>query len=487
MRSGFTRVATTIRLATRRTTALASATAISLALTASTMHGAAAAPSVPIVALPAYQVSLFAKGTTDYSNPDSIIQDGQHVFIDYQNVTAKDGSDNKSSTVVEYNLDGTVVRTFSVRGHSDGMRMNPADHLLWTTSNEDGNPVLHTINTNTGVVTAYQFSGAPHSGGYDDLAFLGGQVYVAASNPTVNAAGVNVFPAIDRITLQGNTVQLTPVLMGDATATDTTTNSSVTLNEVDPDSMTIDPQGNLVLVNQAGNELVTLQNPCTAQQTVSRIPTGTQLDDTVWVTAAQGNLYVVDGKQNATYIIRSNFTPGTIFTEMPSDSGVGGAVGTLDPKTGFITPIAIGFKHPTGMLFVPDTRPATPVVGTAVCAASAQGPVTAELQSSNSGTLAGNAGGSFAYYQISNPTATPFTLTLGDGAFDTTQAHRFGFNVYQNGNQIASATAQGKGSGDAVDNSNATAAVTARASAGPVLIQVFNYGTSTVPFTLTKS
>jgi hypothetical protein len=121
--------------------------------------------------------------------------------------------------------------------------------------------------------------------------------------------------------------------------------------------MTVNPQGDLVLVDQSGMELVFLHNPCTAQQTVTRVPVGTALDDTVWATAAQGRLFVVDGAQNAVYTLRSNFTPGTVFTEMPSDSTIKSAVGTVDLSTGFVTPIAVGFGSPTGLLFVPDNMP----------------------------------------------------------------------------------------------------------------------------------
>jgi hypothetical protein len=59
----------------------------------------------------------------------------------------------------------------------------------------------------------------------------------------------------------------------------------------------------------------------------------------------------VDGPANAIYQVRGAFTAGTVFTEAPSDSGVAGFVGTVDLKTGTITPIAIGFKSPTGLLF----------------------------------------------------------------------------------------------------------------------------------------
>ncbi len=37
-----------------------------------------------------YSVSVFAKGSGARSNPDSIVVDGQNVYVGYQNVTAKE-------------------------------------------------------------------------------------------------------------------------------------------------------------------------------------------------------------------------------------------------------------------------------------------------------------------------------------------------------------------------------------------------------------
>ena len=205
-------------------------------------------------------------------------------------------------------------------------------------------------------MTPYTFPATPHSGGYDDVYFLNGKAFIAASNPTLDKDGNNPYPAVDQISLSNSKVTLTPVLMGNAKATDNTTSpaSTVTLNLTDPDSLSTDNKGNLVLVSQADAALIMIGNPSTAQQTVSRIPVGTQLDDTVWATSASGSLLVSDGKTGQTYWIKSDkFVPGTIYTEMPSDSGVAGTLGTVDPSTGIITPIAIGFGSPTGMLFVP--------------------------------------------------------------------------------------------------------------------------------------
>lgn len=306
-----------------------------------------------LAALSGYQVSLFARQPSGTTGPDSLVVDNGFVYIDYQNTTAKDCTDKNTSTVVQYDMNGKMLKTYTVPGHSDGMRADPSTHVLWVTSCEDGNPKFVTINPTSGTVTPYTFpQPTPHGGGYDDLCFLNGMTFIAASNPNLNSAGVNVFPAIDKITLSNGKVNLTPVLMGNATATDLIAKSKVQLNLIDPDSMAVDAKGELVLVNQAGSQLVFLQNPGTPQQTVTSVPVGDQLDDTVWAPSSPGRLLVTDGTIGTTYWISAH--PGTVYTQAPDDSGTVGFVGVIDMSTGFVTPVVIGFAKATGMLFVPN-------------------------------------------------------------------------------------------------------------------------------------
>ncbi|HZC80401.1 MAG TPA: hypothetical protein VE222_01575, partial [Nitrospiraceae bacterium] len=263
-----------------------------------------------IAALEGYSVRVWAGPDSRFTNPDSIEIDGDHVWVGYQNVTAKDGTDGKSSTVVEYDAGGKVIHTYSVLGHCDGLRVDPATHRVWASSNEDGNPRLVSIDPATGKITAYSFpSPTAHGGGFDDMAFVGGKMFIAASNPTLDASGVNVFPAVDAVTFSGHNVVLTPVLYGNATAIDSMSGSQVTLNEIDPDSMTLDAAGNLVLVNQAGSELVFIHNPGTSTQTVTRTLVGTQLEDTIFIGSTRqgknGTFLLVDGTTNTIYSIRA--------------------------------------------------------------------------------------------------------------------------------------------------------------------------------------
>jgi hypothetical protein len=314
-----------------------------------------------VAALPGYTVSIFTQQDSRLAvtAPDSIAVDGQKVFIDYQNVTAKDctdqtGSAAPTSTVVEYDMNGNILGHWSVAGHSDGMRIDPTTHLIWTTSCEDGNPKFATIDPATGTVTPYTFPPTPHRGGFDDLYFVNGSAFIAASNPTLDSNGGNPNPAIDQITIANGKVSLTPVLKGNATAADLLNNNApVGLTLTDPDSMSVDNKGQLVLVSQGDSELIFINAPGTPQQKVSRMAVGTQLEDTVWP-SGPGRLLVVDGG-GITYWISGTFNAGDVYTQAPNDSGIDNFVATINMTTGFETPIAIGFQKATGLAFVPTS------------------------------------------------------------------------------------------------------------------------------------
>lgn len=159
-------------------------------------------------------MSVFAGPSQHYTNPDSIVVAGGTVFVGYQNTTSKTGGDHRSSTgtIVEYSPSGQVQKTFSVLGHNDGLRLDPATHMLWAMSDEDGNPVLTTIDPASGRTLQYRFPKTMHGGGHDDIVFLNGVAYVSASNPTTTN-GVNTSVAIVAVTL-GSAGQATvrPVL-----------------------------------------------------------------------------------------------------------------------------------------------------------------------------------------------------------------------------------------------------------------------------------
>lgn len=236
-------------------------------------------------------------------------------------------------------------------GHShtdEGSRRVTIEHP------RDGGAVLTIIDPTSSTPTPITLPSTPHGGGLDDLAFVGGSTYVALSAPTLDASGTNVFPAVDKITVSGNAATLVPVLMGNAKATDALAKTDTTLNLTDPDCLTVDAQGDLVLVSQGDSVLISIQKPGADTQKVVKTPIGNQEDDTVWATSSSGRLFVTDGAKNVIYTIKWSGSMGTVFTEAPNDSGVVGFVGTVDTTTGFITPIVTGMGKPTGLIFVPD-------------------------------------------------------------------------------------------------------------------------------------
>lgn len=356
------------------------------------------APAFAYTLVPGYTGSTFVTGGS-LTGPDPIVINGHDTYLAYQNVTSKTGGDGKSSTVVHYH-DTAIVATYDILGHCDGLRQNPLDGKLWATVNEDGNPVLYVIDPVGGTTTSYLFSPDPattHGGGFDDILFTSdGTAYIAHSAPTHDP---NSHPALSRVTLVGTKAKLTTVLMGNAPAKDIANGSTVTLNLQDPDSLTLDPQGDIVLVDQGDSQVIFVRNPGKGSQAVFRLSVGTQLDDTIWA-AGPGRLFVVDGKANATYILHTDAGTGTLFTSTPNDSSVPGIVGTVavnfpdptlpgsSPSTlGNVTPVGVGFSKPTGLWWVPDSA-----VGPVIAAATPSPSAAPGLPTAGSGAASGGQG-----------------------------------------------------------------------------------------------
>jgi hypothetical protein len=301
-----------------------------------------------------YTVSTFASGVAGVSfAPDSIAVLDSHIFIGYGNAAAPGGGDGKSSTVVEYKRNGDVVKTYSVVGHNDGLRVNPQTKQLWAMQNEDGNPNLVIIDPTTGTQTVYTFGPTAHGGGYDDIAFRGNDVFFSASNPANNP---NHGPAVVKGTISGSVVNVSEVLNASAIATNIPSDTPVTLNLQDPDSMIFNPLGDLVLESQADAELVVVHHLGFTDQGVYRLKltlqgAAVQVDDTVFATASHGTILVSDRDAGAAGIIyaisKDIFSPGAAYSATPT------SVGHLNFDNGVITNVVTGMVSPHGMAFVP--------------------------------------------------------------------------------------------------------------------------------------
>jgi len=317
-----------------------------------------------LIAAPAttapYSLSVFAVSGIHngiaYSQPDSIVQWKDSILVGFQNHVAKDGTDGKSSTIVQYSLSGQPQSFFSVPGHNDGLRV-VGENDLWCLQNEDANPNLVVIDLDSGARKLYTFPTPPHGGGYDDIAVQNGQVFLTASNPMSDP---NSSPALVLATLHGNMVWLDPVLYGNAPAFDIPTGAPKTLNLQDPDSLTVDPRGNIVLNRQADAELIFIRNALSKQPLVGVLSItvagggSTTLDDTAFVPNPHAYMLFSDVQGGTIYRIDNHqfgFEPGTAY----STSDTVGFVAELSLDNGVVTPIATGFGSTRGLIFVTPT------------------------------------------------------------------------------------------------------------------------------------
>jgi hypothetical protein len=303
-----------------------------------------------VTALPPYSVSVFAKSLLGvYFQPDSIAAVDGHIYIGFGNNVSTTGGDGKSSTIVEYDQNGNVLNTYNVLGHNDGLKVNPKTGDLWAMQNEDGNPNLVILNPKNGNMKVYTFGPTPHGGGYDDIVFVGDDVYFSASNPANNP---NTKPAIVRAEFHGSVINVASILLGTAIATDIPTESLVALNLQDPDSMTLDEFGNIVLDSQADGELIIVERPGSADQAVWHLGltldgASTQIDDTVFARSAHGRILVSDRDGETIYSVTKDiFPPRVAYSATPT------SVGELDMETGIITNAVTGMVSPHGMMFL---------------------------------------------------------------------------------------------------------------------------------------
>ena len=324
----------------------------------------------PTSTSPDYSVAVFANAPTGLTGPDSITSFQGTIWVGYQNKTQPTGGGGDSD-IVQFDPTGKVLKDYKVKGRNDGLKYNPFDGKIYALQNEDGNPYLTLIDPVTGTMTNYKYSTPPaHGGGYDDIVFLNGQIFISASNPNLQPPatnppfGQNIYPSVVKATLvAGNQIDVSPVEMGNDTLTDVTTGASVVSAQSDPDSLKVDPSGNVVLDSQQDGDLIFLNGPGFPNQVGYRLhlssssTTQVTVDDTVFPTQAAGTIYVADTPANIVYAITSKvFPPNSAFT---SASDTNNYEGRIDLQTGNITPIITGLQGPHGALFVsafPEVR-----------------------------------------------------------------------------------------------------------------------------------
>lgn len=337
---------------------------VALGAGAALLLGAKQAVAAPVAIHPYTLTALTVTPPAGATQPDdlAVSADGLKLWVGYGNgvdTTGKGGP----STLVEYNLStGAVLRNISIPGHLDGLKINPTTNEVWATENEDANPTLTVVNRKNGDFKTYTFKPALISGGMDDLAFAGPDskdVFIVTSSQ----ASIGL-PVIVRISgpLKTRTA-VSSILTGNpATVWNVVANATETTDMIgDPDSMTRDPAGELVLDNRTDKSLYIVRTPGSPNQ-VLRVPltlsgTPVEVNDTIFTTSATtgqsstaGIIYITDTTANKIYALtKPYFSSNEVYTA----ANVVNDVGLVDLNTGAVTPVVTGFAGVHGLAFSP--------------------------------------------------------------------------------------------------------------------------------------
>ena len=316
--------------------------------------------------------SVFATGTGGATQPDSLsLGRNGSLWAEYGNGADSAGAGG-SSTIVEYSAKGKVEHTYTIAGLADGLKIDPATGMVFVLQNNDGNATLSLIDPKTGDVTgplSYAVTSATR--GYDDVAFLHGQVYLSYTNPTGSGD-----PVLQRL-LNGNmpigALTTSTILADGATGFDLSTGQAgqpIPLSDID--SLKSTPAGGLVLTSEADNAFTLISNPGTKAQSerfvqLSNLPAGSALDDVIIPTSSSGTFYV---SNSATNQILAYKVSGLNTSD--AYASVGTEVVQVDLQTGAETPLIAGLSGAHGLAFKPAAVAGPVVRSTSIFAVGAE-------------------------------------------------------------------------------------------------------------------
>jgi hypothetical protein len=320
-------------------------------------------------AAPTASSSVFATGgPVGGTQPDSVTTGDGSVWIEYGNGADSTGASG-ASTIVQYSPGGAVQHTYTVSGLVDGLKFNPVTGKVWALQNNDGNATLSIIDPTTHTVSAPLQYGPPYvygptSGrGYDDVAFLGGKVYLSYTNPSSSTD-----PVLQMLNNGNNPT-------GTLTTTTILTAAQTGISSPDIDSLKSTPSDGLVLTSEGDgpttqNPIGTftlIANPGAKNQTVTNVPVkdasgalSEGMDDVLFPGVTQGTLFATDTKTNKVYEVRlTGLDPSAPIVAFNGGS-IGGfnEVAVVNPLTGVVeTPILTGLSSPHGLDFIPFAVP----------------------------------------------------------------------------------------------------------------------------------
>jgi hypothetical protein len=303
-------------------------------------------------------ISTFATGAdpaVKATGPDSITVGGGFVWVSYTNGADSTGASG-NSTVVQYDMNGGVHKTFSIPGSVDGLKIEPETGLVWALQNQDGNSTLTLIDPKTEKASAplnYQVKSSTR--GYDDVVFRDGQIFLSYTNPNVSTD-----PTIQRLENRTSPLIVTPVLTMGATGVNLATDkANQPTSQSDPDSLKLTPGGGLMLTSGADGQLIFVLNSEDEHSKVAflslldpKLAPVSGLDDAVFATSGAGTFYLTDTGNNRVLKIEvEGIASGTLYACVGSLN----ELGKVNLETGVVTSVVNSLKAPHGLVFVPKS------------------------------------------------------------------------------------------------------------------------------------
>ena len=327
-------------------------------------HGVGFIPDAPIGLPTIGDVTQFGVTPAGLKSPDSITIGGNSLFAVFGNGADSTGLSG-SSTIIQYDLSGKVQFSYTVAGSVDGLKFNPVTGQVWALQNQDGNSKLSVIDPIAhSVSAAYQYANASATRGFDDVVFKGTRVFLSYTH----AAAANDATIVELVGGQaalqsGSPLMTTPVLTFGATSVDTTTGIVGNVPQIDPDSLKVAQNGDLIFSSGDGGVIIDVKRPGEVSQSVSFTPIkgvtagAAGLDDVIMPVSSAGTFYVADASGNR--IATFHATGLNTNDYYGSVGGAQNAFGQIDPTTGAFTALVSninesGFGSPHGLTFVAD-------------------------------------------------------------------------------------------------------------------------------------
>jgi hypothetical protein len=300
-------------------------------------------------------VHILASAPALSSAPDSITIGGGSIWVEYGNGSSSSGGG--TSTVVQYSMQGQVENTYTAAGLADGLKYDAATGNVWVLNNNDDNSTLQFINPATQQISGVLTYGSPYvyggGRGFDDVVFDGNRVFLSETNPSTTGD-----PVIVQL-LNGQapfgTLQTASILrFGDTGTNMVTGQTNQQLPMMDPDSLKLLPNGELLLTGEADGAYIFVKNPGTPQQTESfvNLPAGDIPDDAIMPTSRSGTFYISNqGSNNIVGVTVTGLDTHDLYADIANKN----ELVQIDPMTGAVVPIlTTGLSSPHGLAFVPS-------------------------------------------------------------------------------------------------------------------------------------